>query len=287
MAAVTVDVHDDDRAEDIDAAANVLAAEGVRATFFVPAALFGASRAITGALRALPRLRHEVGSHGYHHSWGEVEALTRGKGRSGLSFLQTARSRFEEFYGFVPMAFRAPVWCRPNDAALDELVRLGYAIDSSATPQRLPVLSSYPFRRGWLWSRRSPYLIRPHLLEVPTTTAVLPAGSMTFRLLRHRLSLFFVRVLLAEKALFRRRTIVVQFHSADLSPHAVRQSRRPVEGADFLLKRRGGFAFRSHLLECDPSAVTATAWKVVRLLSPTATLSEVRGQWLLGGRAEG
>lgn len=286
MAAVTVDVHDDDRAEDIDAAANALAAEGVRATFFVPAALFGASRAVTGALRALPRLRHEVGSHGYDHSWREVEALTQGKGRSDLSFLRTARSLFAEFYGFPPMAFRAPVWCRPSDAVLDELDHLGYEIDSSATPQRLQALSSHPFRRGWLWSRRSPYLIRPHLLEVPTTTALLPAGSITFRLLRHRLSLFFVHVLLAEKALFRRRTIVVQFHSADLNPHAVRQPRKPVKGADFLLKRCGGFAFRSHLLEYDPSAVAATAWNVVRLLSPTVTLSEVRGQWLEAARPE-
>lgn len=280
VAAVTVDVHAGDRAEDIQTAANLLAAAGIRATFFVPGALFRSPNGTAAALRELPSLAHEVASHGYEHDWCEVDALTRGRTPSDLSFLERARSEFADFYGFAPKAFRSPVWCRLSDAALDELIRLGYDVDSSATPQRLQVLSSRPFCRGWMLSRRSPYLIRSSLLEVPTTSAVLPAGSTTFRMIGRTLSLSFVRLLLAEAHLIPRRVVVLQFDSRDLNRNAKPQCPRRWEFGDYLLKGYGGFAFRRHLLEYDPVAISTTAWTVLRLLTTTLTMSEVRELWL-------
>lgn len=280
VAAVTVDVHAGDRADDILAAADLLAEAGLRATFFVPGALFRTSEAMTAALHQVARLGHEVGSHGYQHDWREIDALTNGKADTDLSFLEAARSEFEDLYGCRPRAFRSPVWCHLSDAALDELIRLGYEVDSSATPQRLQVLSSRPFCRSWMLSCRSPYLIRPSMLEVPTTSAMLPAGSTTFRLIRRTLSLTFVRLLLAEAALFPRRVVVLQFDSRDLNPNAERQSPRKWELADYLLKGYGGFAFRRHLLEYDPVVIANTAWTVLRLLTTSLTMSEVRSVWL-------
>jgi hypothetical protein len=279
VAAVTIDVHADDRAEDIHTAANLLATAGIRATFFVPGALFHASKGIAAALRELPRLKHEVASHGYAHNWREVDALMRGV-RSDLTFLTAAHSEFADFYGVSPKAFRSPVWCRLSDIALDELIRLGYQVDSSATPQRVQMLSSRPFCRGWMLSRRSPYLIRSRMLEVPTTAAVLQAGSTTFRLIGRTLSLFFVRLLLAEAALFPGRVVVLQFDSRDLNHNAEQQHPRRWEFRDYLMRGYGGFGFRRHLLEYDPVVISATTWAVLRMVTQARTMSEVRTAWL-------
>jgi hypothetical protein len=280
VAVVTIDVHDSDRADDIRIAAHVLAEGGVRATFFIPGAVLDRSHPFAGALRELPRLGHEAGTHAHEHDLREVEALARARSVSELPFLETARARFEDFYGFMPRAFRSPIWCRPNDLAFDELAHLGYEVDSSATPQRMPVLSSRPFSRGWLFTARSPYFLRSGLLEVPTTTAIVPAGSMTFRFLRKRLSLLFLRLLLAE-ANRCSRVLVLQFHSLDLNARAEHDIPEPWRLSDYVLKRHGGFGFRKHLLERNAGVVADTTWQILRLLPPTLTLSEVRSK--IGG----
>lgn len=280
VTAVTVDIHAGDRAEDIQIAAQLLAAEGIRATFFVPASVFHESEATRVALRELPRLGHEVGSHGYEHDWPEIDALVRGRTQSELSFLARAHAEFANFYGRPPKAFRSPVWCRLGDAALDELNQLEYEVDSSATPQRVQLLTSRPFCRGWMSAPRSPFLIRPGILEIPTSAAVLQAGSTTFRLLRSALSPFFVRLLLAEAELFPARVIVLQFDSRDLNRNREQLRPRNAELADYWPRRYGGFAFRRHLLEHDPAATAATAWTVLRMLKRTLTMAEVRSRWL-------
>jgi hypothetical protein len=282
-AAVTIDVHESDQPDDVLFAAEHLAAHGIRATFFVPATLFQ-SPIYVQALRGLPRLRHEVGSHGLLHDWPEVDALIRGTSRSQLAFLEQARTIFEDFYGSAPKVFRAPVWCWLNERAVEELVRLGYRTDSSATPQRLNVLGSLPFDRGWLWSHRSPYYLGPDLVEVPNSTILLPAASPTFRFLRRRLSSVFLRLLFLEARLWRGRVVVLQFDSRDLNPSAMRHEDRPIQRSDFLLQRAGGLRFKRHVQEFDPPAIAATADMLLSYLSSarTMTLSEVREEWLRG-----
>jgi hypothetical protein len=277
---ITIDVHESDAPRDVRVAADRLASYGIRATFFVPGTLLE-SPAYAEALRALPRLQHEVGSHGFQHDWSEVNALVHGTSAAQLSFLERARTAFEDLYGHRPLAFRAPAWCRLNDRALDELVRLGYHVDSSATPQRLNVLGSMPFDRGWLWSRRSPHYLRPALLEVPNSTFLLPAASPTFRFLRRQCSSWFVRLLVLEAALCRNRIVALQFDARDLNPLAMAHEHRPIKATDFIPNRAGGLTFRRHVQEFDPPSIAAIADTLLGLMSSgrTMTLSQVRETW--------
>jgi hypothetical protein len=68
--------------------------------------------------------------------------------------------------------------------AFDELARLGYTVDSSATPQRPGILSSFPGDSPYLWARRSPHFVPPTLLEVPTSCALIPLAAPSFQTLR-------------------------------------------------------------------------------------------------------
>ena len=157
-AVVTMDLHVPDRSEDIVFAGEWLAAAGVRITAFVPTVMLEDARH-RASLRALAALGHEMASHSHHHDWAEMEALGWGRGRA-LGFLGESRERHRQFFGSNPTAFRSPCWCRIGPAALDELARLGYEVDSSATPQRVPGLTSMPFRPAWLGSPRAPHLLR-------------------------------------------------------------------------------------------------------------------------------
>lgn len=280
LACVTVDLHDDDRPLDVEMAANVLAERGVRATFFIPGALLSNANPLTPVLRALPRLGHEVGSHSLRHDHAEIEALRHATTRAGVAFLADAHACFKDFYGAPTTLFRSPVWCQLGEPALDELLRLGYEIDSSATPQRLQILTSRPFARGWHWSPRSPHFIRGGLLEIPTTSALVPAGSTTFRVFRRRLSRWFVRMLIAEAALFPSRILVLQFDSKDFNPEAVRYVPRPLRFDDFVLRSKEGLKFYRWLLNRNAPDIAGTTSMLLDLLPRTITLTDARAAWL-------
>jgi len=251
--ALTVDVHAGDRPEDITAAAEWLAHRGIPGTFFVPSTLLVARR-YRSRLIEVPRLGHEVGSHTHTHGWEEMAALRDGD-RCALRFLEHSKYIHEETYGCSPRSFRSPCWGALGASALDELEQLGYAVDSSATPQRLPLLGSTPFKMAWAGSRRGIYSLRPGLVEVPTSTFIVPASSNTFRLLRC-LSPAFLALLLAEARLLADRVIVLQFHPADFCASRGNLTvARPVRLGDFALRRNGGFAFRDRLLQTDPARI--------------------------------
>lgn len=266
VAAVTLDVHDNDAPGDIEHAAEWLAGEGVPATFFVASTLFGQAR-YRPVLRRLDALSHEVGSHGHHHDWAEIAALGDG-GTPQLGFLRESWDRCAELFGRAPVSFRSPCWCWLGEPARDELQALGYRVDSSATPQRPSLLGSLPFERGWMLFPRRPHFIRPGLLELPTSTLLLPAGSTTFRVLRRGLSLALAHLFLAEARALPGRAVVIQFHAEDFNPDAApRRHKRGLRVSDFLPGRRGGFGFRNFLPDGDRARVSATTHAVVRLLA--------------------
>lgn len=273
--AITVDVHKSDKPADIRAACESLARQNVRATFFVPASLLR-SRRHRNALRMIPQCGHEAGSHGYAHDWSEVDALIGGAHPKQLSFLERAQSTAADFYGAAPSAFRSPVWCRLGRIALDELVRLGYTVDSSATPQRLMVFSSLPFGPGWTLCPRGAHYIRPTLLEIPTSTFIVPLASPAFRLLRRTFSLLLLSLLVHESRLFRDRVITVQFDASDFT------GTTPVEDAlslrDFALQRHGGWPVRRYLRQSSAHGILATTRAVLQQIAsaPALTLSELR-----------
>ncbi len=265
--AVTLDLHEGDLPEDITFAAGWLSDAGIRATFFIPSAMLSEGR-YAARLRELQAGGHEVASHTHRHDMVESDALIHG-GRRDLAFLETSRRLHEDFFGASPTSFRAPGWCALSGRALDELTRLGYSADSSATPQRLSVFGSTPFRGAWSLSPRRLHYLRHGLLEVPTSTAVVPAGSPTFLIFRRRLSLAFIRALLLEARLFPDRVVVVQFHPDDLNPASAQTApcAARLTPGDFLLRRQGGFGFKHHLKDTDRGRIGETTQTLVRLLA--------------------
>jgi len=274
--AITVDLHEGDDPSDVTVAAEWLVSAGVPATFFAPSTMFQEPR-YAERLRGLAGLGHEVGSHTHRHDGVEVAALIAG-GRSRLGFLEESKKIFEDFYGRAPCSFRSPAWCMLGPPALDELERLGYAVDSSATPQRLSLLGPNPFRGAWTLSPRRLHYIRPGLLEVPTSTFLVPANKTTFLIFRRTLSLMFVRLLLGEAALLGERVVTLQFHPDDFNPFS---KQCPPCGRlrlrDFWLRKNGGFGFKHHLKETDFGRISATTHAIVRLAAHygCATLMEI------------
>ena len=194
--ALTVDVHAEDRPADVGRAAAWLHEHGIPATFFVPSALFEDARFRPHVIR-LPSLGFEVGSHGHDHDFAEIRALMRGAG-ADLDFLRRSHALYQDTFGGAPISFRSPAWCPLGPGAIAALVELGYRVDSSATPQRLPIFSSTPYANTWLFARRTPYELAPGLLEVPTSCLLLPAASPTWLTLRRRAASAFLRLLLWE-----------------------------------------------------------------------------------------
>ena len=276
LVGVTIDVHDGDSPRDVSYCAEWLARQGIRATFFVPSALL-LSGDYAAALRELPAGGHELASHSHNHDGAEVNALLGGD-RASLAFLRVSRDLHEDTFGASPRAFRSPAWCPLSPLAVETLAELGYAVDSSATPQRLSVLSSIPYRNTWTAAPRRPHYVHPGLLEIPTSTFLVPAGTPTFLILRRALSLAFIRLLLAEGRICGDRVLVLQLHPDDLNPRSPhRTPLRPLRAVDFTLRARGGFGFKHHLKDRDRGRISRTAREVVELVAPCrcATLAEI------------
>ncbi len=274
---VTVDLHAVDLPEDVAFASEWLAGAGVAATFFIPSTLLLEPRYAT-VLRALPGLGHEVASHSHQHDWEEADALVSGR---GLGFLATSRSLHEDFFQSAPVAFRSPHWSTLASATVAELERLGYRVDSSATPQRIPLLSSRPFAAGWLFTPRRPHALGPRLLEVPTSTALVPAGGSTFLILREG-TLAFLGLLEAEARWRRDRVLVVQLHVEDLNPDSRRERGfGPLTWEDLVLRRRGGVGLKWSLQERDPRRIARFHHHMVQRLASMRCrcLAEVARAW--------
>lgn len=270
---VTLDVHAVDRPEDVGFAAAWLADRRIPATFFVPGSLWRWPH-LRDILTTLPGLGHEVASHGLQHDWAEAGALSSGR---GLGFLAEARDRQAAVLGAPPVSFRAPYWVRLARGTTAELARLGYEVDSSATPQRLPLLSSQPYSRGWLFASRRPRPLVPGLLEIPTSTWLVPAGGSTFRILRGA-SRALLRLLVAEARWTGHRIVVVGLHAADLNPDAPAESGPGRMGwTDLLPWRTGGVGLRWWMHERDPRRRAALHQELVGGLAagPCACLRDL------------
>ena len=131
-------------------AARWLHEHGIPVTFFVPSALFE-HPGFRPYIVALPSLGFEVGSHGHRHDFTEIRVLMRGAGP--LSTSCGAPMTSIRTFGHAPVSFRSPAWCPLGRGAVELLVALGYRIDSSATPQRLPIFSSTPYANTWVFAR--------------------------------------------------------------------------------------------------------------------------------------
>ena len=263
--ALTVDIHAEDRPADISRAAAWLHEHRIPATFFVPSALFE-SASFRHHLVRLPTLGHEVGSHGHQHDYVEIRALMRGT-RADLEFLRRSHALYQDSFVCSPISFRSPAWCPLGPNAIAALIDLGYRVDSSATPQRLPIFSSTPYANTWLFARRTPYALAPGLLEIPTSCLLLPAASPTWLTLRRRAASAFLHLLLWEARRRAEYVPCVQLHVSDFVPDAAPPS--PVETLglrSFLPRRDGGLRFKVFLRERNPERVYATTLAIIEVL---------------------
>lgn len=276
--ALTFDLHHGDLPEDIRRCAMHL--EGTLSTFFVPTGILVGDR-YRGALRELARAGHELGTHGHAHDIREIHALREGS-RAGTAALRASRELFADCFGVAPRAFRAPAWVRMHPRCIDALHELGYHVDSSSTPQRFGIFSSYPAESPWLFSRRGIHPLRDGLVEVPTSSLVLPLGAPTFQTLRHRASLAFLRAFMLEAALRPDVAVVVQLHVPDfLDDGPASGPHPPFTWRDLLPRNPGGMAFRYRLRERRPERIAATTTAILRALGrfEAMSLSGVRARY--------
>ncbi|MEQ1833406.1 MAG: polysaccharide deacetylase family protein [Candidatus Eisenbacteria bacterium] len=274
--ALTFDLHYDDLPDDIVHAAEWFRECGRTATFFVPTAMV-VERRYTSALRRLPDLGHEVASHGHFHDWPEMDGLMSGDA-ARLTFLEESLQRHADFFGARPLSFRSPCWCVLAPGSIHELRRLGYVADSSATPQRLPLLGSRPFHPGWWSSRRGVHEIAPGLIEVPTSTLLVPAGAPTFLTLRAAGTGVLLSLLDWEARWLGTGPLVLQFHVEDFAP-GTQRDRSPGRPSwrDLLLRPRGGMRLKLYLRDSSSERIARLHRRIVERFEGwgDATISSV------------
>lgn len=282
-ACLTFDLHDSDRPADVERAVDWLGMHEIPATFFVPAALFrqpGLRRVLRMASRSA---LIEVGSHSFEHSLEEIAALMEGK---RLSFLHGAYNRHADVLGNPPLSFRAPCWVPLADAALDTLAAIGYRVDSSATPGRPMVLSSFVGKRSWRKAPRRPHWIRPSMLEVPQTTRLIPFAIPTFMTIRRRGSRLMARHLASEMTRDPQKVLVTMLHVGDLNPRAPDYWRPKTSWRSLIPKAGTGFAIKYAFRETRRPQVSAIAHDILSELLQHYTLVQMQEVYhAQGGRA--
>jgi hypothetical protein len=281
---LTFDLHADDNPIDIGICADRLDSVGWTATFFVPTHMLEMPE-LHAPLRDLASRGHELGTHAHMHDEVEKSALRKG-GPSDLGFLERSAGLFADFFGRAPLVFRSPCWAYLGDAALDELERLGYQVDSSATPQRPGLLSSFPYDNRHMLRPRAPSFLRCGLLEVPTSTLLVPLGWPTFCTLRRRGSVLVANALALEAALRFRHVLVGQFHVSDLAPGGADLPQVERTWRDLIPRARGGIGARRWLRMTDRSRVAEISVAVMSRMArgDLTTFSAVRAEAMLARR---
>ena len=173
---------------EIDAVLELLAARGVRATFFV---LGGLARQLPASVRDIAAAGHEVGCHGLTHELLFELGEARMRREVGA-----ARSILQELCGQEVVGYRAPTWSLDRRSAWAPRVlhELGFRYDSSVFPLRTPFygvpgapVGPYRLKAGDGWLLELPPAVREVLgVRVPLAGGiywrVLPAALVTLGL---------------------------------------------------------------------------------------------------------
>jgi len=158
--------------------------------------------------RRLAKQGHEIALHGYRHvRFDELSYEEKNEQ------IKKAKTCFKKHLGFEPKGFRAPQHSI-DDKTLDILEKEGFEYDSSYTPLNFLQLLFFPQKFGlWLrqvFSKRDSYKIRKKLLEIPTTSLIVPLSSLTVRLLPKIFLILFSKILFSTH-----KNIVFYGHSWD------------------------------------------------------------------------
>lgn len=268
---VTFDLHSGDRISDIQFCIEWLSRAGIPALFLVPTGMLH-DKGFVNILKEAHKRGVKIGTHAHHHNRQEIDALMGGQ-RTELAFLETSKKTYEDTFGSSPIVFRSPFWCPLSDRALATLAELGYKIDCSATPQRFPPFSSFPFKNTWVFCKRKIHRHRSGMIMVPTSCLLVPLASPTFDTFRKRCSRTFLELLRLE-SMARRDTIInVMFHVADLNPDS-EPLPRPEFRWQFLFPRRfGGFGFRTMIRESSRVEIAHTSSTIINRLMKDTVLN--------------
>ena len=208
---ISIDIHEEDLLEHFFSFAEYIEKMEIKANIFIPSAcLLKRKFSELKAFGSHPLMK--FGSHGHAHSTSEHQALALGE---NLGFLMRSKRIHEDFFLYSPRFFRAPCWGKMALGTYRHIKSLGYFVDSSCTPQRLGVLSSYPLENPYLFSSRHPCFVLPELLEIPTTSFLVPLASPTFRTFRKTLSVLLMRSMILEQELDNNCFINTMFHIDD------------------------------------------------------------------------
>lgn len=149
----------------------------VKPALFVIASLISKNR---GLFKRLHKGGWDISLHGYSHKRFDDMSLKEKE--------EEIKQSLKEFkkIGIKPRGFRAPQHSIDNET-LDLLEKFGFEYDSSYFPLNLMQLFFFPKRFG-LWtrgffSRINPYRIRKNLMEIPTSSLLIPFVSLTLRVM--------------------------------------------------------------------------------------------------------
>lgn len=194
---------------------NLLDKFKVKATFFFTGEI---SRLIPDLIRKVFLRGHEVGSHGLWHEVNKSFDVLDYKEQ--LADLLESKKILEDIINFPVISFRAPA-LRVNTFTSQALIKSGFLIDSSISPQRFDLFLSfgnkYKFKR--LFSPRKTYFTKEHslfqrgnspLIEVPLTSFFYPYVGNLLRL-HPKLSILIRNIFYYESILFKK-PIVFYMH---------------------------------------------------------------------------
>jgi peptidoglycan/xylan/chitin deacetylase (PgdA/CDA1 family) len=264
--AVTVDIHPNDEAVSIRRCHEFLSERNIPATFLISTSIFLKSEE-REAIKYMSEGPHELGTHGHRHDLFETRALISGN-NGQLEFLQSSKGIFEDFLGYSPFSFRSPAWCGLGPAAIEELARLGYRVDCSATPQRPGILSSYPLKNPWLLAARHPAWLREGLLEIPTSTFLLPLASPSFAMLRRNGSQLLLNLLMLEAKKSKDMVLVLSFDVHDFDMYRV-CGKATIKWRHLIPLASGGLQWRHWLRTYNPEEVYRNTVAIFERLEKT------------------
>jgi hypothetical protein len=127
-------LHDERVWHRVERVARWMAKKGMKATFFVyPFRAQVAGNDITGRVRALAALGHEIGQHTHFYAGTKIDKPDKFNDLSDANILQCLHRDFETLrkLDIRPRGFTAGAWL-VNETVWDTLVKLGFAYDCSA-----------------------------------------------------------------------------------------------------------------------------------------------------------
>ena len=254
-------------ASDLDASGEALAVRHIRATYLVLACSLR-NTAFVRALTRLLELGHEVGCHGFDHSEDFVSDPISAQADS----LHRSRDMIESKLSTPVRVFRAPAFRIGRDT-VRALEREQFIVDMSVNPQRLCLFSSHPTNVGWMKAPRRPYWMdrrdpnrrgTSHVLEIPTSSFMVPLSSTLYQAFGVPAALRFTEAL-GREAARGPGPLVFAGHPEDFRAvpgvrPATRSTRwQGLRWKEFLPAEKGGITLRYRLYETNRDAVAFMA----------------------------